>query len=669
MAPRNKRDRKRQTTISFSPAAKPPPSATMGASPSKSPASTPNRHSSTRASRNTKASSSRASKPTVIYSSSEDELAAETHRGMSLGIPTNRTEHDMFGSSDVDCAASQTSEDERGGNNIQVKAKLASRKRRREAEDDVGVTVIKTKRRRRNSPEDDELRLPRSKRRTNVEHQSSTGEEGDDNKAATVQVTPVRRTRRIARRQSASEQEASPPRSKRRRIARRRATPSDESEKSQESEDSDGEIVDGAESDGEDEEDEEDEDLKEDLAFLRSSPLPDRGKLRSTHEKPKSERQKALEALKKRRAGTNEPSSSATPARTRRVVIESDLDTDSDLEIIKEEPESEEELNGNEDEEEEELGSDRDANALDMFLEDEEDEAFIDNDPDAMIGEPILAPNDFMPLILSRLSSSKPRELFKYAIEWMVMKKIHPGFESKSEVYDITFRKLDDEVKGLANSKFSSSAWTPDFTRVLRARPDLMIMEISRSRKDIMDAHCEACNRRNHPASDELMFTGKPYNKDTLEPLDNDSDSDSNDENDSDDDDDSELSADSEVELNGEKPTYDAQGARLPPESKAFTVGSTCKSNAQVAHTLHHWRYHLYSWVKDYLVREGYLAAEKLVKRDGWSDKKREKAALKIVKHMEAAGEVMKLYKLYKDQMTYAAEYRHDQNRSYRGRG
>jgi hypothetical protein len=130
-----------------------------------------------------------------------------------------------------------------------------------------------------------------------------------------------------------------------------------------------------------------------------------------------------------------------------------------------------------------------------------------------------------MPLILSRLSSAKPKELFKYAIEWMVMKKIHPAFDSNSRVYDITFRKLDDEVKGLANSKFSSSAWTPDFTRALRARPDLMIMEISRGRKEVMDAHCEACNRRNHPASDELMFTGQPYNKETLEPLDNDTDS------------------------------------------------------------------------------------------------------------------------------------------------
>lgn len=291
------------------------------------------------------------------------------------------------------------------------------------------------------------------------------------------------------------------------------------------------------------------------------------------------------------------------------------------------------------------------------FLEDEDDEAFIDNDADAIIGEPMLGPDEMETLVMSRITSSKPRELFTYAVEWMVMKKIHPAFDATSPVYGATFRKLDDEVKGLANSKFSSSAWTPDFTRALRARPDLNIMELTRAKKDIMDAHCEACNRRNHPASDELMFTGQPYDKETLEPIDNDSDSDE-----------SELSDLSEEELNGEKPTYDAQGTRIPPESKTFTLGSTCKANAQVAHTLHHWRYHLYSWVKDYLAREGHLTAEKLVQRDGWTDKKRHKAAEKIIATMEEKGEMRKLYHLYKDQMTYASEVRHDQ-RGWRSRG
>lgn len=123
------------------------------------------------------------------------------------------------------------------------------------------------------------------------------------------------------------------------------------------------------------------------------------------------------------------------------------------------------------------------------------------------MGEPILGPEDMMPLTLQRHLIKKPKELFVDAIEWMVMKKIHPAFEANSEFYNIAFRKLDDEVKGLANSKFSSAAWTPDFTRAIRARPELMSMDISVAKSDVMEMHCEACNRRNHPASAELMCT------------------------------------------------------------------------------------------------------------------------------------------------------------------
>ncbi|KAH7384282.1 hypothetical protein DE146DRAFT_681323 [Phaeosphaeria sp. MPI-PUGE-AT-0046c] len=579
----------------------------------------------------------------------------------------------MFGEEEQDVATADTSENEDRGDNIQVKAKVKSRKRRREeasseSEDDRRtITVVKNKRRRRHSPEvvaseDEELRVPRSKQKKAAGQKLAQDDESDDD-SDIVKVRPTRSQRGKAGRHHSDMDEVAedaPSRNKRRRIRKRPTTPT-ETEDSEQNEEEEGE---GHGANATDEDDgAEQEDLQQDLAFLRSSPLPDRGKLRSAHDKPKSERQKALEALKKRRAGTSDPPSSATPGRGRRIVIESD--SDSELEIIKEERESEEDVVSDPDEDEDEDLSDRDANALDMFLEDEDDENFIDNDADAVIGEPILGPDDVMPLVLSRLSSSKPKELFKYAIEWMVMKKIYPGFDSRNEVYRLTFQKLDDEVKGLANSKFSSSAWTSDFTRALRARPDLMMMEISRQKIDIMDAHCEACNRRNHPASEELMFTGQPYNAESLEPLDNDSDSDSN--KDDDDDDDSELSAESEEELNGEKPTYDAQGSRIPPESKTFCLGRTCKANAQVAHTLHHWRYHLYSWVKDHLAREGYLTAEKLVQRDSWTDKKREKSALKIVKKMEEGGEIKKLYHLYKDQITYATEARHDE-RYHRGR-
>ncbi|KAF1847145.1 uncharacterized protein K460DRAFT_383637 [Cucurbitaria berberidis CBS 394.84] len=677
MPPKRARERKRQTKIDFSQAAKASPSSkpsttnAMGTSPSRPATAKP-----TKAAKTPRKGSTNA----MIFSSSDDELQAETDRGMRLGMPAKDTPLGLFDSSDVGLISSQSSEEQE---EEKIKAKPATRKRRRtkdsgKPEGEQAVEVLPRKRQRRSvvkvessgEEEEEELRLPSKRQKT--KRQDTPDEEEEQ--------TPPRSTRRIAvRRRPASEEaveDQTPPRSTRRRIVKRRS-PSDNEEEEQapprrrlkvargdsalDEEDLD-DINEGG--DGEDDSEdggEERDDLKEDLAFLRSSPLLDRGRLRSTHEKPKNERQKALEALKKRRAGTNEPSSSATPIRKKPVVVDSE--SESELEVIKEEQDSDFEILDPVDDEDDEddedddepEGDDREANILDMFQEDGDDEGFIDDDANATIGEPsAIADLDELRLVTG-LSRAKTKDLFKHAIEWMVMKKIHPAFNSTKNIYTITFRKLDDEVKGLAGSKFTSSVWTPDFTRAIRARPDLMLDEISFGRREVMAAHCEACNRTNHTATFELMLTGPPYDAETLEPLENDTDSDS-----SDSDDDSELSADSEVLLNGEKPAHNALGERLPPESHGFPLGSTCKANAQVAHTLHHWRYHLYQWVKDYLAREGYLTAEKLVKRDKWSDKKRQKAAHKIVDGMERDGEIKKLYRLYKEQIEFAIEARND---------
>jgi hypothetical protein len=321
------------------------------------------------------------------------------------------------------------------------------------------------------------------------------------------------------------------------------------------------------------------------------------------------------------------------------------------LEVIEEEDEQEDP-----DEEEEEIEeAPRRMRASDLFREKDDDADFINDDPDAVIGEP--AELESIPLEFSSLSRAKPRELFKYAVEWMVQKKINPAFSSTDEIYTLAFRKLDDEVNGLANSKYSSAAWTSDFTRALRARPEIFINEIGKMERSVMDHHCEACNRRSHPGTFTITFSGKPYNKETLEPLaEEDSDSSS----------DSELSSASESsDRHGDKKTYDAQGELIPPESKVFNVGSTCKANAQMAHTLRHWRYHLNSWVVDYLVRMGHCTPEKLVKRDKWSQRKREKAANKIVDAMETSGEIRKLHKLYKDQVDFAVEAKNEYTRGW----
>ncbi len=590
----------------------------------------------------------------LTYDSSEDELQAEQDSSTRAGLPVRAKSNGTFGSSDVEVAEDSSSGSQSEEEKLAlVKPSKGSRKRQRAAstDEDMGtVTVVQRKRARQaESEEDEELRLPGKRRR--VERRNTTPEESEDEMPA----APRSARRRLAKRAATpddddeEEEEQTPPQSTRRRARRPRASSEEEEEVDQDDES-------GAESGNA----EEDEELKEELAFLRSSPLPDRGRLRSTQDKPKNKRQEALEALKRRRAGSvQEPSS--TPARKTRTVVESD--SDSELEVIKEEPDSDEVGDPEspvEDDEEDDDEDDRDANALDMFQEDEDDTGFIDDDPDAVIG----APEDDqaqLPMQFSSMSRAKPKELFKYAVEWMVMKKIHPAFNSNDEIYELTFRKLGDEVKGLASSKFTSAAWTADFTKAINARPDLVINEIGGTRRDFLTDHCEACNRKNHPATFELSLTGTPYNPGSLEPLDSKSSSDSESDSDSST---SSLSG-SSTHPNGEKPTRDYRGDRIPPASKTFTLGSTCKANAQVAHTLHHWRYHLNDWVKGWLDSNGYLTPEKLVKRDKKSDRRREKEARKIVDLMEKKGEIRKLHGLYKDQVRFAVEAVNDFQRGW----
>ncbi|KAI1560126.1 repeatdomain containing protein, partial [Pyrenophora tritici-repentis] len=598
--------------------------------------------------------------------SSEDELAAETDKGMRMGKPTGSTARGMFDGSDNESAVSKSSEEEVKVTKVNVVRQ--SRKRRREtppdeSEDEYAeptVKVIPRNKHRRiveigTDSEDDEPRKKRDSKRRKM--RETTPEETGiqpasrksrrrSMKAPTPDESSSLPSSSLKRRRSPSEDEDEDDRDNSLQPTRRRSkkvSPLDEEDT--------GDF-------GEGEDDPELVELREDLAFLRSSPLPDRGRLRSVHDKPKNKRQEALEALKRRRAGTSEVSSSATPGRRRAVVVETD--SESELEIIKEEPGSDLEILEQDEDDDDVQEPDRDANALDMFLEDQDDEQFIDDEVDNTLGEPAANEDlDEMRLAFS-LSRAKTKDLFRNAVEWMVMKKLHPGFDATKHVYTLTFRKLDDEVKGLAGSKYTSSAWTVDFTRALRARPDFLLHDLSPAEKAIISPHCDACNRTNHTASFELMLTGQPYNPETLEPVASDTDSES--------DSSSGLSSDSETGLNGEKQAYNFAKERIPPETYRFPLGSTCKANAQVAHTLYHWKYHLYQWVKDYLKAEGHLTAEKLVKRDGWSDRKREKKARKVVDYMEETGQIRSLYNSYKNQLQAALETDNDYRNGW-GRG
>jgi hypothetical protein len=262
------------------------------------------------------------------------------------------------------------------------------------------------------------------------------------------------------------------------------------------------------------------EDLNEDLDFLQSSPPPI-----PTLSKPKqpNARQNALEALKRARASQAGPPTSQ---------LASESDEASEEDFVD--------------------------NRRDMFLEEPEDEDFVvDDGPDDVLGIPDL------PIEFSNVSRMKGKDLFKFAVEWMVQNKINPAFAKDDEIYNLAFRKLDDEVRGLAGSKFTSSAWTMEFTTALQSRPGITLVEYSSIASELMLEHCDACNRSGHPATWEIRFFGKPYDPKTLEEIDNGSD-----------DDDDDAGNDTDADADGaENVDYDHIGRAVPAESKAYHVG------------------------------------------------------------------------------------------------
>ncbi|KAK3679990.1 hypothetical protein LTR78_000367 [Recurvomyces mirabilis] len=358
----------------------------------------------------------------------------------------------------------------------------------------------------------------------------------------------------------------------------------------------------------------EQEDLDEDLDFL--GPSSDVEALdrqpRSTQDKAKDARKAALEKLKRQRSGPPE------------TIVEDDEQEGSE--------DAEEGRDANPDDVEETI---KPTSSRQMFAADEHDDDFLesDGDEDGALGVP-----DGVPIEFTKYASMKPKELFVYAVEWMVQRKINPAFNMNDELYNLTFRKLDDEVQGLAGSKFRSAAWTPKFTMALKNRPEIAYEYI----EDPMERpeRCDACNRSSHTATFRVQFQGKPYHPHTLEEVGNAADDDDDDE-DNEDDSDSAQNDDDET-------VYDYQGSEVAPANELYYIGHFCMANAETAHNLQHWRCHLNELAIFWLEKEGYLRQEAIVKRDKKSTKKRKKEANKITDRMEKKGEIRRMWEMYR---------------------
>lgn len=266
-------------------------------------------------------------------------------------------------------------------------------------------------------------------------------------------------------------------------------------------------------------------------------------------------------------------------------------------------------------------------------------DSFIESDEDGPLGAPDVA----IPLEFTAQATMPLKDQFPYVVEWLVHNRINPRFDRGDPVYTNAWRKLDDEVRGLASSKFTSSAWKPEFYRTLRGRPKIDTYEMDAGDAGKYET-CEACGRSGHPATWRIEFQGTPYRKETLDEIESDSDSDS----DGDDDDDASV---------------DSQGNSLPPTNKQWVVGSTCCSNAETAHSLLHWKYALKEWVEDRLERDGWMKPNKLKEREKLKPKKRNKLANTIVDGWRETGVVKALYGDFKQNLENA------RNKTTTGRG
>lgn len=81
-----------------------------------------------------------------------------------------------------------------------------------------------------------------------------------------------------------------------------------------------------------------------------------------------------------------------------------------------------------------------------------------------------------------------------------------------------------------------------------------------------------------------------------------------------------------------------------------------CKANAQIAHSLIHWKYALNEWVIDRLKLDGHLEGPKLAEREDWNKSKRSKYANRIVDDWENVNEIKTLYRDFKNNLEVARQ-------------
>jgi hypothetical protein len=321
------------------------------------------------------------------------------------------------------------------------------------------------------SESESELSIDSSEKGKGAQEESDDQEDDDDKPLA----TPITRRRRrlVASESDEDEQPLDSPPIKRRRLIRRKATSSSTMG------------------------DKEDEDEEE-------PPTPSSTRSSRVRRKPLTQKEKARELRRRKRAGevidAEDYDSLFTDEEEPGKAL---YDSDPDHVALDEFEDDEEGVNEPKLAATGKKKSKKKQNRVAVDDDDDDDlegmDDFVVEDGDAPLGAPDDEDHN-IPLELTAYARSPLKVHFRVAIEWLVQFKVNPGFpEREAEVYRMAWKKLDDEVSGLATSKFASAAWKKDFYMALRARPYINNVELFGGAR-LESQHCGACGRSGHPA-------------------------------------------------------------------------------------------------------------------------------------------------------------------------
>ncbi|EPE07320.1 transcription factor iiic-like protein [Ophiostoma piceae UAMH 11346] len=381
--------------------------------------------------------------------------------------------------------------------------------------------------------------------------------------------------------------------------------------------------------DEEEEDDKEDEDAEDDDDGAKKK---EEKRRRKADRKREKEKKKAEKKKKKAKKAAEQDGQSSEPLQLRSKFDDDDEDKEDDGYDYGDGQGDED--NGSNDEQDDDMAD------------------FIDDTKQGVLGAPDGSDAEDEEAMLRRemplqftFQAHKPlKSHFKDAVEWLVHRRLHESTsdggelaqtftEADDELYRVAWDRLDREVGGLAQSRFISSVWTPEFYSTLRARPYMDSFNIrpsgGRSGGGAAAARlllpgseeniCHACGRTNHPASYQVTFGGKAYYSRTLDDVEEDSDE--------------------------EDGSTDMNGNPIASTSRRWLVGVTCHSNAETAHDLLHWRRALKDWVEEKMQADHLL--DDFAKKSRKSRKGREKDQDKAVSdRKEKKREEKKLRKL-----------------------